>query len=277
MLKFNNKVLHINDKWLNPNGAPVPPPSGQWYTLFEGQYGDMTWYDMDSFTKASTYIETNTKSTITYDKYCYIYVYKALSIPEERQDDDYLLIEFPYFPWRASRVANTVLNGNANTFYMNIVNQYDWDTKYINYMFNLWSYALTYEVNPNDQDFGVLDWRTTLSIPNVSYTNTFEHIQHSDRPYTSQTSQTYLRLLIDKHNGKLYLNHWDISNLPSRIRISDFVDTGYTVNITDTCIIYLYSGCIGRDATSSNPNNYLTCGYASPTNDIKFKSYKGTL
>lgn len=26
MLKFNNKVLHINDKWLNPNGvSPVPP------------------------------------------------------------------------------------------------------------------------------------------------------------------------------------------------------------------------------------------------------------
>lgn len=28
MLKFNNKVLHINDKWLNPNGAPVPPGPG---------------------------------------------------------------------------------------------------------------------------------------------------------------------------------------------------------------------------------------------------------
>ena len=25
MLKFNNKVLHINDKWLNPSGSPVPP------------------------------------------------------------------------------------------------------------------------------------------------------------------------------------------------------------------------------------------------------------
>ena len=25
MLKFNNKVLHINDKWLNPSGSPVTP------------------------------------------------------------------------------------------------------------------------------------------------------------------------------------------------------------------------------------------------------------
>ena len=273
MLKFNNKVLHINDKWLNPNGAPEPPPSGQWYTLYEGQYGDMYWVSLRKFTKASTHIETNTSSTA--GEYCYIYLYKNLSIPEERQDDDYLLIEFPYFPWRASRVADTVLNSSSNRLYMTIDNHYDMDTQYINYQFNFSSYALTYEVNPNDQDFGVLDWRTTLSIPNVSYTNTFEHIQHSDRPYTS--AQTYLRILVDKHNGKLYLNHWDINNLPSRIRISDFVDTGYTVNITDTCYIWLYSRCYGRYATSSNPSDYLICGYASPTNDIKLKSYKGTL
>ena len=51
MLKFNNKVLKILNKWLNPNGAPVPPPplSGKWYTLFDSGYGAFTTYNISNY------------------------------------------------------------------------------------------------------------------------------------------------------------------------------------------------------------------------------------
>ena len=267
MLKFNNKVLHINDKWLNPNGSPEPPPSGQWYTLFEGQYGDLTIYSRSYYQKASTYIETNTSSTSKVSGY--IALYKSVSIPVERQNDDYLLLEFPYFPWRASKVASRVLDQDDSLFHLNISNQTNLET----FMFDLNSLPLT-SVR-EDIDYGVLNWRTTLSIPRISYNETFDHIQPGVSP--QEPVEVYLRLLVNSHTGRIYFNYWRKDDLPEQIRVSDFIDSQITVNITDNCVINLLAQGYGKAAVSSNPNDYLISGYASDHTSIKLKSYKGTL
>ena len=134
MLKFNNKVLHINDKWLNPNGAPEPPPSGQWYTLFEGQFGDLSIYSASSYIKADTYIKTSTTSTNKVQGQ--INLYKSVSIPVERQNDDYLLLEFPYFPWRASKQSGTVLSQDICRLSVDIRGNSSYTT---GYLFNITS------------------------------------------------------------------------------------------------------------------------------------------
>lgn len=270
MLKFNNKVLHINYKWLNPNGvSPVPPePSGQWYTLFDGVYGDFTTYTMSNYHKANNYIETNTTSTSKVSGF--IALYKSVSIPVERQDDDYLLLEFPYFPWRASKVESRVLDQDDSLFHLNISNQSNLET----FMFDLNSLPLTSV--KEDIDYGVLNWITTLSIPKISYTETFEHIQ----PGVSQQEsvKVYLRALVNSHTGGIYFNYWRAEDLPEQIRVSDFIDTKLNVNITDTCVINLLAQGYGKAAVSSSPKDYLISGYAaSLTDSIKLKSYKGTL
>ena len=270
MLKFNNKVIKILDKWLNPNGvSPVPPPpSGQWYTLFDGGYGDFTTYTMSNYHKANTYIETNTTSTSKVSGF--IALYKSVSIPVERQDDDYLLLEFPYFPWRASKVESRVLDQDDSLFHLNISNQSNLET----FMFDLNSLPLT-SVR-EDIDYGVLNWRTTLSIPKISYTETFEHIQPGVSP--QEPVKVYLRALVNSHTGRIYFNYWRAEDLPEQIRVSDFIDTNLNVNITDTCVINLLAQGYGKAAVSSSPNDYLTSGYAAGGADsIKLKSYKGTL
>lgn len=265
MLKFNNKVLKILDKWLNPTG--VTPPTGQWYTLFEGQYGSFTSYSRTNYQKASTYIETNTTSTSKVSGN--IMLSKSVSIPVERQNDDYLLLEFPFFPWRASKVASRVLDQDNSWFHLNISNQTNLNT----FMFDLKSLPLS-SVR-EDIDYGVLNWRTTLSIPNISYTETFDHIQPGVTP--EEPVEVYLRLLVDSHTGRIYFNYWRKDDLPVQIKLSDFIDTQLTVNITDTCVINLYAIGYGKAAPTSYSQDYLISGYASNTNSIKLKSYKGTL
>lgn len=267
MLKFNNKVLKILDKWLNPTGAPVPP-SGQWYTLFEGQYGDFTTYSRTNYQKASTYIETNTSSTTKVQGS--IYLYKSVSIPVERQNDDYLLIEFPYFPWRSSKVASRVLDQDNSWIQLNISNlTYDLS----NFMFLLKSLPLTSLQEPND--YNVLNWRTTLYINNISYTETFDHIPSGVT--SSVPFDIYLRVLVNSHTGRIYFNYWREDDLPEQIRVSDFIDTQLTVNITDMCSINVLAQGYGKAAQASNPNDYLISGYSSNHPSIKLKSYKGTL
>ena len=270
MLKFNNKVLKILDKWLNPNGAPVPPPppSGQWYTLFDSGYGDFTIYTRSNYQKASNYIETNTSSTSKVSGF--IALYKSVSIPVERQNDDYLLLEFPYFPWRTSKVESRVLDQDDSLFHLNISNQTNLET----FMFDLKSLPLT-SVR-EDIDYGVLNWRTTLSTPKISYTETFDHI----KPGVSQQEsvKVYLRVLVNTHTGRIYFNYWRAEDLPEQIRVSDFIDSKFTANITDTCVINVLAQGYGKAAVSSNPNDYLISGYAAGgTDTIKLKSYKGTL
>ena len=266
MLKFNNKVLKILDKWLNPNGTPVPP-SGQWYTLFDGQYGDFTTYDRTNYQKASTYIETNTSSTSKVSGN--ISLYKSVSIPVERQNDDYLLLEYPYFPWRSSKVASRVLDQDNSWIHLNISNQ----TNLNNFMFDLKSLPLS--SLQEEYDYNVLNWRTTLSIPNISYTETFDHIPSG---VTSlKPVDIYLRLLVDSHTGRIYFNYWREYDLPEQIRISDFIDTQITVNINDNCVINVNAEGYGKAAVTSYPNDYLISGYSSNHPSIKLKSYKGTL
>lgn len=266
MLKFNNKVLKILDKWLNPNGAPVPP-SGQWYTLFEGEYGDFTTYAHSNYIKAIPYIETNTSSASKVSGY--ISLFKSVSIPAERQNDDYLLLEFPFFPWRASKVASRVLDQDDSWFHLNISNQTNLET----FMFDLKSLPLS--SIREDIDYGVLNWRTTLSIPNISYTETFDHIQPAVTP--QEPVEVYLRVLVNSHTGRIYFNYWRKDDLPEQIRVSDFIDTQLTVNITDKCVINLNAQGYGKYGTTSNPNDYLISGYAADHPNIKLKSYKGTL
>lgn len=270
MLKFNNKVIKILDKWLNPNGvSPVPPePSGQWYTLFDGGYGDFTTYTRSNYHKANTYIETDTTSTSKVSGF--IALYKSVSIPVERQNDDYLLLEFPYFPWRASKVESRVLDQDDSLFHLNISNQSNLET----FMFDLKSLPLT-SVR-EDIDYGVLNWRTTLSIPKISYTETFEHIQPAVSP--QEPVKVYLRVLVNTHTGRIYFNYWRAEDLPEQIRVSDFIDSNFTVNITDACVINVLAQGYGKAAVSSNPNDYLISGYAAGGADgIILKSYKGTL
>ena len=270
MLKFNNKVIKILDKWLNPIGvSPVPPePSGQWYTLFDSGYGDFTNYNWSNYQKASNYIETNTSSTSKVSGF--IALYKSVSIPVERQDDDYLLLEFPYFPWRASKVGSRVLDQDDSLFHLNISSLINLET----FMFDLKSLPLT-SVR-EDIDYGVLNWLTTLSIPKISYTETFKHIKPG--VYQQESVKVYLRALVNSHTGRIYFNYWREEDLPEQIRVSDFIDTKLTVNITDTCVINVLAQGYGKAAVSSNPNDYLISGYAAGgTDGIILKSYKGTL
>jgi hypothetical protein len=261
MITYNNKVLKILNKWLNPISTPVPP-SGQWYTLFDGQYGDFTTYDRTNYHKQSTYIETNTSSSSLV--YGNISLYKSISIPVERQNDDYLLLEFPFIVWRSSRVESLVLVPYDSSLSLNIDNQIKLDT----FMFNLKSLPLT---SYRGIYYGVSNWSTTLSIPNISYTETFEHL-HPQEP-----DEVHLRMLVDLHTGRLYFNHWRKEDLPEQIVVTDFIDTQITLNITDNCVISLKAEGYGKDVTPYNQDDYLISGYSSDHTSIKLKSYKGTL
>lgn len=263
MLKFNNKVLKILNKWLNPIGTPVPP-SGQWYTLFDGQYGDFTTNSSANYHKQSTYIETNTSSSSWV--YGNISLYKSISIPVERQNDDYLLLEFPFHIWRTTREESLVLYPGDSWLRLNIGNQIKLDT----FMFNLKSLPLT-SYRSREIYYGVSNWSDTLTIPNISYTETFEH-SHPQEP-----DEVHLRMLVDLHTGRLYFNHWRKEDLPEQIRVTDFIDTEITVNITDNCVISVKAEGYGKDVSPYHQDDYLISGYSSNHPGIILKSYKGTL
>ncbi len=267
MLTINNKVLNINGNWLNPNGAPEPPPSGQWYTLFEGQYGDLSIYSASSYIKSDTYIKTSTTSTSKVQGQ--INLYKSVSIPVERQNDDYLLLEFPYFPWRASKQSGTVLSQDICRLSVDIRGNSSYNT---GYLFNITSLPISQVWE--DIDYGVYEWTSTLSYQ--SYTETMNHIQPGTSP--GEIPGIYIRLLFDLHTHKLYF-YWSLTkDLPEQIRISDFIDENVTLtSISDICTISVHADGYGYAAKSSTPNNYLMSGYASDHTGIRLKSYKGTL
>lgn len=267
MLKFNNKVLKILDKWLNPIGSPEPSPTDQWYTLFEGQYGDLTTYSAASYIKANTYIQTDTTSLGKV--YGRIDLYKSISIPVERQNDDYLLLEFPLFPWRASKYGGEVLSQDECHLSVNISNNSSYDNSY---QFTITSLPIS-EIW-EDIDYGVYEWTSTLTYQ--SYTETMNHIQPETTP--GEISGIYIRLLYDLHTHKLYFYWAKTKDLPEQIKLSDFIDENVTLNsITDLCTISVHADGYGHDSAAPLPDKYLISGYASDHTGIKLKSYKGTL
>jgi hypothetical protein len=270
MLKINNSVLKINGDWLNPVVRPVPPgPSGQWYDLATLHFTDFIVNESDDYhIKNSDNVETYTQSeTMTTG---YINLYKAISIPAERRNDDYLLLEFPLIPWRTSDNANLVYRGSIDS------------TAGLN--------MLALAVNRKFPDY-YKHQSYILSTASGSKPHATEAGQYSVRSWTNQiyrssdnvqigtysidtvadTRVVVMRYLYDLHTNNLY---YEIGNdLSDEIVLSNFTLV-YTVSDFGTDKYYNISILsYSNGAKAGIP--WLFAGHA--TDGFKLKSYKGTL
>lgn len=272
MLKFNNKVLKILDKWLNPNGvSPVPPePSGKWYDLATLHFTDFSVSERDDYhILDSNHVETYTQSeTMTTG---YINLYKAISIPAERRNDDYLLLEFTFIPWRTSDNANLVYRGIDSAAGLN---------------------TLTLAVNRNSPGY-YMSQSYIRSTASGSKPHATEAGQYSVRSWTDQiyrssdnfqigtysidtvadTRTVVMRYLYDLHTKNLY---YEIgNNLSDEIVLSNFTLVDIVSNFGTDNYYNISIRSYSNGAKLGTPDNWLVAGHA--TDGFKLKSYKGTL
>lgn len=295
MLKFNNKVLKILDKWLNPNGvSPIPPgpdPEEQPLTptaeLGNWSYNNFTQYDGTYDSSAYYYLyyihtkdgQISTRSTNDSPMTCYAKISKTVAIPDELKNDDYLLLEIPMRSYRSSNYS-TIIN----------------DGTYSNYAVTVRKTSSPGYIDLNNRDCKVVSrdgrgrWNSEIS----AYTpaNWFHSL--SSNYYTSSVSVTEdndktrkLRILYNLKNGDYYIM-WG-TNLNEEIYLRDFNYAGTVeggLGNADYYTINIYADGLGwvnydyYDGNVAYRDSYLFSGYVSNNTNcqIKLRSFKsGTI
>lgn len=292
MLKYNNKVLKVQDKWLLPGAKPVPLQD--WYTLGEWAYDDFTINTNHNYTSYYTIEDTFIRTDFPdLDSGAgKVLVTKTIEIPEERMDDDYLLLEIPLRAWRTSNKAHYI----TDTYWDNpggITPEYTVCDSAIGFKLRRAS-SVNCSVHyvsrtTNDNDCNVTTTALTSmwdDEPYAQYYKAGSWKHHLSANYTGEDVDNIselddktrkVRLLYDLKNSYVYVS-WGI-NLPQDISLSDYhiprqsidlgTDNHYTIGIAAAS-----SGLI-----STYNHEWLITGYWADHEDCKIilKSYKGVL
>lgn len=281
-LKYNGKHLAIGGKWYdlwggNFNGFSVWDSQYYWIDNKYTTYGHNIETDVESSSAPSPGVKTSG----------WLKIYNRISIPDTRLNDNFVMLEFPFNPYRETR-SRTLLQNNmdASTLKVGLIKisrdpsptpEYDyvWDPEdsYQNqFSFNITSTPTSVVEKGDDGSgmrYGVGSWSHTLSIPNISYTNTF----------TTVPGPSYkIRLLCDLITKKTYFKI--ASTFPDNVILSDYIDTGFTM-ISGTkyttsyyYAINVYADGYGIKAPNGYPLDFLIAGYhVGSGTPITLKSY----
>lgn len=276
-LKFNGKHLAIGGKWHdlwggNFDGFNVWNSHYYWIDNKYTTYGDNIETDIESSSSSSPGIKT----------WGWLKIYNRISIPDSRVNDKFVILEIPFNPYRETRNRSTLQNNMDESYFkVGLIRRFrnDSNPSYNeNFSFDITSTPTSIIENGDDGEgmrYGVGSWSHTLSIPNISYTNTF----------TTIPGPSYkIRLLCDLSTKKTYFKI--DSTFPDNVVLSDYIDTGFTMpyenseyySFPDSYIINVYAAGAGIKAINSEPLKYLIAGYhVGSGTPITLKSYLGTL
>lgn len=273
-LKYNGKHIAVG---------------GQWHDLWGGNFDGFTVFDSEYYwidNKYTTYgnnIETDIESSSAPSPgvrtFGYLETYNEMVIPNTRLNDNFVMLEIPFNPYRITRNRTTLQNNMDNSVLKVGVMKTKFDSfaeRYMNsFSFNITSTPTSVIETGDDGEgmrYGVGSWSHTLSIPNISYTNTFTR--------TSEQPAHKIRLLCDLNTKKTYFKI--AYTFPNDVVLSDYIDTGFSMPIdpsTDQHIqyqyrIYVYANGIGIKAYDNKPLEFLIAGYhVGAGTPITLKSY----
>lgn len=277
-LKFNGKHLAVG---------------GQWHDLWGGNFDgfdvwDSHYYWIDQ--KYTTYgdnietdIESSSSSSPGIKRWGWLKIYNRISIPDSMVNDKYVILEIPFNPYSETRNRSTLQNNMDESYFkVGLIRRFrnDSNPSYNeNFSFDITSTPTSIIEKGDDGSgmrYGAGSWSHTLTIPNISYTNTFTT--------TSGQPGLKIRLLCDLNTKKTYFKI--DSTFPDNVVLTDYIDTGFTMpyekseyySFPDSYIINVYAGGAGIKATVSEPLKFLIAGYyVGSGTPITLKSYLGTL
>ena len=273
-LKYNGKNLAIG---------------GQWYDLWGGNFDGFSVWDSQYYwidNKYTTYgnnIETDIESSSAPSPgvrtFGYLEIYNKIIIPNTRLNDNFVMLEIPFGPYRDTRNRTTLENNMDESLLQVGLMKVKWNSFAETYMdsfsFNIRSTPTSVIEKGDDGEgmrYGAGSWTHTLRIPNISYTNTFTT--------TSGQPGLKIRLLCDLNTKKTYFKI--ASTFPDNVVLSDYIDTGFSMPIdtsTDPHFPYKYmitvlANGIGIKAPDNKPLEFLIAGYyAGSGTPITLKSY----
>lgn len=274
-LKFNGKYLAIG---------------GQWYDLWGGNFDGFNVWDSQYYwidNKYTTYgnnIETDIESSSAPEpgvkRSGNLYIYKRISIPNTRLNDNYVMLEIPFNPYRDTRNRSTLENNmDVSMLQVGLIKRFSNppvppDEDYPLDPLNSFSFIITstptsvVEKGDDGQGmrYGAGSWSHRLVIPNISYIKTFTT--------TSGQPGLKIRLLCDLSTNKTYFKL--ASTFPNEVVLSDYIDTGFTMTIEDlqNYMINVYANGFGIKAPANKPLEFLIAGYyVGSGTPITLKSY----
>lgn len=283
-LKFNGKHIAIGGEWHdlwggNFNGFEVYQSRYYWIDNKYTTYGN----------NIETDIESSSSSYPGIKRWGWLKIYNRISIPDSRVNDKFVILEIPFNPYRETRSRSMLQNNMDESYFkVGLIRRFrhdgspaleDSNPNYNeNFSFDITSTPTSIIEKGDDGEemhYGVGSWTHTLSIPNVSYTNTF----------TTVPGPSYkIRLLCDLSTKKTYFKI--DSTFPDNVVLTDYIDTGFTMPYDETeyynfpysYIINVYAGGAGIKAPTEYPLEYLIAGYhVGSGTPITLKSYFGTL
>lgn len=274
-LKFNGKHLAIGGKWYDLWGGNFDG-----FGVWDSQY---YWID-NKYTTYGNNIETDVESSSAPSPgvrtWGYLYIYKKIYTPATRSNDNFVMLEFPFNPYRETRNRSILQNNmDASTLKVGLLRihvdppppepqyegQYEWFRD--SFSFDITSTPTSVVEKGDDGSgmrYGAGSWSHTLSIPNISYTNTFSY----------SPGNLKIRLLCDLSTKKTYFKL--ASTFPNEVVLSDYIDTGFTMptDESSTYMISVYANGIGIKAPNGSPLDYLLAGYSVGSGTpITLKSY----
>ena len=266
-LKFNGKPLAVGGQWHdlwsgNFNGFEVDQSQHYWIDREHTTYGHNIETDVESSSAPEPGVKT----------YGYLTIYKKISIPNTRLNDNFVMLEFPFNPYTESRSRRLIENNmDKSTLQVGLIKR-----AYELLPPGLFSFSIdstpTSVIEKGDDGegmrYGAGSWSHTLRIPNISYTHTFSYSQGNLK----------IRLLCDLSTKKTYFKL--ASTFPNEVVLTDYIDTGFTIPIFDlqNYMICVYANGYGIRADFTAPLEYLIAGYSVGSGKpITLKSYLGTL
>lgn len=276
------KLAHPIGHKLIHAGKPIAI-GGKWYDLWGGNFNDFYVLDSQYYwidNKYTTYgnnIETDIESSSSapyagVKTWGYLYIFKKVSIPNSRLNDNFVMLEFPFNPYRITR-SRTLLQNNmdSSTLKVGLIKRLNYPNPPLDYR-NYFSFDITSTptsvVEKGDDGsgmrYGAGSWSHTLSIPNISYTNTFSYSQGNLK----------IRVLCDLSTKKTYFKL--ASTFPNEVVLSDYIDTGFTMptDESSTYMISVYATGYGIKAPDGYPLDFIIAGYSVGSGTpIKVKSY----
>ena len=275
-LKYNGKYLAIGGKWYdlwggNFDGFDVLDSRYYWIDEEYTTYGNNIETDIESSSAPSPGVKT----------FGYLNTYKRISIPSERLNDNFVMLEIPFNPYRETRIESLLENNmDYSYFKVGLIKRYsippvspdDDSVDPLNSFSFIIDSVPTSVVAKGDDGFGMRygagSWNHRVRIPNISYRKTFAY----------DKGDLKIRLLCDLNTKKTYFKI--ASSFPDDVVLSDYIDTGFTMPVENLqhYLINVYAGGYGIKALDGRPREYLIAGYmAGSGTPITVKSYVGKL
>jgi hypothetical protein len=207
MIVHNGNVVVNNGRWIIPTNPP------EWYNLSSLLY---TNFDVKSSLRCYTRTPAVNEGEIrTGDEEIgsgNIILYKTILIPEERRNDDYMLVEIPIRPWRTSDSPDGVMYSGPSNLALTVRrSSSSYNINASNNDFVVQSSPLSSEYVYRVHAYGVEQWKHIINSYSFS-----EEVNAYERNEGSRK----VRLLYKLKTDDVYIS-WG-TNLRNNIILSDY-------------------------------------------------------